>query len=190
MIRAPAPGRARRRRHSRGSAPRAPAAAPNPKRGCGRGRRAGRSAIPAAARPRARSRQDLHLAELVGDRLAWPGDVAVDLVGELQLRQGGIVAQISERPLAAPAIGVDAGVDDEPRRAPHLVGQAAEILIGRPVDAHQRAEPFDVEAPALAIAGEIGLLAEFGPVSVPPAPARAWKLCPGVHSCSASAGRL
>ena len=63
---------------------------------------------------------DLELADLVGEGLARPGDVAVDLVDDVVLGQGGVVEHEVDRPLARPAEGVHAGVDDEPAGAPRV----------------------------------------------------------------------
>jgi hypothetical protein len=55
---------------------------------------------------------------------------------------------------------MDAGVDDEPRGAPDLVRELAELLVRRLVNADLSAEPFGVQAPALAVPGKILFLAE------------------------------
>src|SRR3546814_6030615 len=91
-------------------------------------------------------------------------DVAVDFGFDFVLREGGVAGEIVDRLVAAPAHSVDAGIDDKTDRPPHLVGLAAELLIGRPVDAHADAQPFSVEAPTLALAREIGLAPEIWPL--------------------------
>src|SRR3569623_2582985 len=90
------------------------------------------------------------LAELVGERLAGPANVAVNLGLHLVLRQRRVAGEVIDRLLSRPAVAVDAGVDHQPRRAPHLVAQLPELLVWRPVDAELVAEPFAVAAPALA----------------------------------------
>ena len=50
---------------------------------------------------------------------------------------------------------VDAGVDHQPHRAPHLVAQLAEPFVGGAVDPHLLAQVLGIEPPALAEAGEI-----------------------------------
>ena len=55
---------------------------------------------------------------------------------------------------------MDARVDDQPARAPHLVGQPAEVLVGRLVDPHDGAQPLGVESPPFAVAGERRAAAE------------------------------
>src|SRR6185312_9315987 len=64
------------------------------------------------------------------------------------------------RLLSRPAVAVDPGVDHQPRRAPHRIALLAEPLVGRAVDAHLDPEPLAIEAPALAVAREIEVLAE------------------------------
>ncbi len=51
---------------------------------------------------------DLQLAELVGEGLSGPGDVAFDLGGDLVLGERGVGAQVVHRLLAAPAELMDA----------------------------------------------------------------------------------
>ena len=53
-----------------------------------------------------------------------------------------------------------AGVDDEADRAPHFVGQLAEVVVGIIIEAHVEAELLRVEAPAFAVGDEIGRSAE------------------------------
>src|SRR5690625_2303312 len=105
---------------------------------------------------------DLQLAQLVAQGLGGPGDVAVDLGGDLVLGQGGVVAQEGQRLVAAPAQVMDAGVDHQAGGAPHFVGQAAEVLIRRLVDAHLLAQLLHVQAPAFAVGGDVAVAAEVG----------------------------
>src|SRR6185369_12798271 len=98
--------------------------------------------------------QDLHLSELVSECLSGPCDVTVDFGRDLVLRQRHGFLHVCERLLTTPAVLMDASVDDQPRRAPDLVRQLAEYLVRRLVDADLSAEPFGVQAPALAVAGE------------------------------------
>ena len=103
---------------------------------------------------------DGELAQLVGQGLAGPADVAIDLGPDLVQRQRGVRREIIDRLLAGPAVAVQAGVDHEARRAPHFVALLAEPLVGRAIDAHLDPEPFGVQAPTLAIAGKIQAAAE------------------------------
>src|SRR3546814_10890343 len=67
------------------------------------------------------------------------------------LGERGIVVQIALRPFAAPPLRMKTGVDDQPRRAPCLIGQHSEQLIGRFVHAHFFAKRFGIELPSLAL---------------------------------------
>src|SRR5690606_13073322 len=68
------------------------------------------------------------IADVVGQRLARPGDVTVDLVLDVELRQCRVAGQVVDRLLPRPALRMQAGVDHQARRAPHFHGQAAEVL--------------------------------------------------------------
>ena len=72
---------------------------------------------------------DLQLADLVGQRLAGVGDVAIDLGFDIGVGKRGIVVHEGDRLLLGPALGVDAGVDHQPGRAPHLIAQPAHVLL-------------------------------------------------------------
>ena len=108
----------------------------------------------------AAQRYDPDLAELVRERLTGPCDVAIGLGAYLVLGQRGVLLQVVERLLAAPAFPVHAGVDDEPACTPHLVAQAAKILVRRLVHVHLDAELLAVERPAFAESAEIGVPAK------------------------------
>ena len=99
-------------------------------------------------------------ADLVGKRLAGPGNVAVDLGADLVHRQGRVRRQVVDGLLPRPALRMDAGIDDQPAGAPHLVGKTAEVIVRRIVHAHLDAELFGVQAPAFAIGMRIELLPE------------------------------
>src|SRR4030095_5034846 len=79
---------------------------------------------------------DLQFAELVCNRLARPRDVTIDLGRELVLGDRHRLRHILERLLAAPAVVMNASVDDQTRRAPDLIRQLAEFLIRCLVDAN------------------------------------------------------
>src|SRR3546814_8515922 len=61
---------------------------------------------------------DLELADLVGQRLPRRADVAVDLVDHVLAGLGRVVPEVLDRPLAAPALAVHAGVDPKPNPPP------------------------------------------------------------------------
>src|SRR6476469_4115961 len=71
-------------------------------------------------------RADLELAALVRERLAGPYDVAVVLRLDLRSRLRAVGREVRDRLLARPAHLVDARVEHEADRAPHLVGELAE----------------------------------------------------------------
>jgi len=76
---------------------------------------------------------DLALADLVGERLARPADVAVGFDHRVGLGQPGVVAQEVDRALTLPAQCVHAGVDDQAPGAPRLGVEHAEALALRAV---------------------------------------------------------
>ena len=93
--------------------------------------------------------QNLQLADLVGQCLAGPRDVAVHL--GLHLRLGGcrVVVEVIDHLLAGPVLGVDAGIDDEADGAHDVALEAAIVGVGVLVEAHILAQPLGVEPPAL-----------------------------------------
>ena len=105
--------------------------------------------------------QDRHLAQIVGERLGRPGDVAVDLGADLVLGERRVVPQVGDRPVPGPTHGVDAGVDHQAGCAPGLVAQHAEPLVRSLVHAHLLAQGLAVERPALAISADVALATEL-----------------------------
>ncbi len=100
-------------------------------------------------------------ADLVCEGLTRPGDVAVDLRADFVHRQRGVRCEVVYGLFSRPALGVNPGIDDQPTGAPHLVGEAAEVIIRRVVHAHFDAEFLGVEAPSLSESVRIELLAEL-----------------------------
>ena len=98
---------------------------------------------------------NLHLPDLVGQRLARGADVAIDLVDNVLVSLGGVGLEIGDRLFAAPAHRMHAGVDHQPHRAPHLIGQLAEAVVGVVIQAHVVTELLGIKAPALTIGDEI-----------------------------------
>ena len=96
----------------------------------------------------------------MAQRLAGPGDVAVDLGRDLVLAQGRVRAHEIERLLATPAHRVDAGVDHQPARAPGGIAQLAEALVGRAVNPHLVAEFFGIGRPALTVGRDVAVATE------------------------------
>src|SRR5919112_954123 len=85
------------------------------------------SASTASGTPPAQPDQ-LHPADHVGQGLAGIGHVAVDLVLDVGPGEGGVGQQVVDRLVAAPAEGVQAGVDDQPAGPPAVERQHAEAL--------------------------------------------------------------
>ena len=110
---------------------------------------------------------DLQFADLVRQRLARVADVAVDFIDDVEFGLCRVRLEVIDRLLPRPVLVMQAGVDDEPHGAPHLVGQLAELVVGILVEPHLFAEALAVEAPAfderggLEVAAELRQLAEF-----------------------------
>src|SRR6266478_10068419 len=104
--------------------------------------------------------EKLALAQVVRQRLPRPGDVAVHLGAELSLGERGVLPEVLDRLLARPALGMNAGVDDQARGAPDLVAEHAKALVGRVVQPHLEPELLAVQRPAFAVSGDVGELAE------------------------------
>ena len=106
--------------------------------------------------------EDLELADLVGQSLAGPGDVAVDLGLDAGLVDVRVVVEVVDHLLAGPALGVDAGVDDEADGAPDVGLEAAIVGVRILVEADILAQPLGVEAPTFDEGGVAAVLAELG----------------------------
>ena len=117
---------------------------------------------PSAASARGAKLEDLHLADLVGERLAGNGDVALDLGDDFGAAHAAIGEHIFDRLIAGPTLGVDAGIDDEAHRAQHLVVEAAEALIGVGLHAELVPERLGIERPALDEGGVAAEAHEIG----------------------------
>ncbi len=100
---------------------------------------------------------DLELTGLVRERLTRRGDVAVDLDDDVVLRLRRVGGEVVDRLLPRHALRVDAGVDDEPDRAPHLVRELAELRVRVLVEADARTEALGVQRPSF---DERGVAAE------------------------------
>ena len=68
--------------------------------------------------------EDLELADHVAGRLARIVEIALDLLDDVALGQQANCPGNIDRLLAGPALGVDAGVGDQPDRAPQLRSRA------------------------------------------------------------------
>jgi hypothetical protein len=67
--------------------------------------------------------QNLQLADLVGQSLAGPRDVAVHLGLDAGLVDGRVVVEEIDHLLAGPVLGVDAGIDDQANGAPDVASR-------------------------------------------------------------------
>src|SRR5438105_9597534 len=92
---------------------------------------------------------DFALADLVGQSLAWPDNVAIHFVHRLTLGQADVVEEELDRLLARPAQVVQSGVDDQAARTPGLVAKHAEArqLVG--IQPELVGKPLRVQRPAL-----------------------------------------
>src|SRR3989475_11145549 len=97
----------------------------------------------------------------VGERLAGIHDVAVHLDDDVLLRLGGVVLEEVDRLLARPPHRVEPGVEHETDRAPHLVGELAELGVRVLIHAELGPEAFGVEPPAFDERGVAAVAAEL-----------------------------
>src|SRR4051812_35795671 len=100
---------------------------------------------------------DRELADLVRERLAGNGDVAIDLGGSVGRAHRAVVEHVFDRLLTRPMLGMEAGVGDQPHSAQDLVVEMAVILIGIGEEAKLIAKALRIERPAL---GKSGVAAE------------------------------
>ena len=100
------------------------------------------------------------LTDLVTERLCRPRHIAIGLALHLSLVDGGVVVEEVDNLLASPVLVVEAGVDDEPYGAQHVVLQVAVIAVRILVKSDLFPQPFRIERSALSIGGVILILAE------------------------------
>src|SRR6266404_708169 len=91
---------------------------------------------------------DLELAQLVGQRLPRPHDVAVDLDRDVLIGLTGVVLEKLDGLLARPVHRVHSGVDHQPHRAPHFVAELPELGIRIGVQPKILAKTLAVQRPA------------------------------------------
>src|SRR6266446_5793168 len=72
---------------------------------------------------------DFELTHLVTKRLARPHDVAIDFDDDVLIGLGGVGAEEVEGLIARPAHRVQARVNHEPDRTPHLVSELTELRV-------------------------------------------------------------
>ena len=137
--------------------------------------------------------QNLHLPDLVGQRLARPSNVAVHLGLHAGLIHVRVLVEVLDHLVAGPALGVDAGIDHQADGAPDVGFQAAVVGVGVLVEANVLAQPLGVERPSL----RVGRVARriCGTPARPSAPAR-WRSagdgreCPRDRRSTSTAYRL
>ena len=76
-----------------------------------------------------------------------------------------MVVEVIDHLLAAPALRVHAGIDDQPNGAPDVALQAAVVGVGVLVEAHLLAQPLGVQPPSLDVRRIMLMLAEGGRVA-------------------------
>ena len=104
--------------------------------------------------------EDLELAELVGQRLARPGDVAVGLGLDRRLVLRRMLVEEVDHLLARPVLVVHAGVEHQPIGAQQFIGQMAVVAQRVLIETDFLAEPLGIQRPAFDVGGVAGLLAE------------------------------
>ena len=125
--------------------------------------------------------EKLELADHVAGRLARVVEIALDFLGRVALGNQRVGPEIVDCLLAAPALGMDARVDDQPNRAPQLRRIHAELGIWVVVEAHLPAQPFRIQPPAFAISDVDPNRRNFGTFGSSCASA-IWKWWPGAPS--------
>ena len=106
--------------------------------------------------------ENLKLANFVGERLAWPRDVAIDLGLNAGLVDGRVIVEVVDHLLARPVLRVNAGVDYEANGAPYVGLEPAVVGIGVLVEADIFAKTLGIESPAFSECGVAAKFAKFG----------------------------
>src|SRR5581483_8080509 len=105
--------------------------------------------------------EEFELAELIRKRLARPRDVAVDFALHVRLVHSRVLMEVVDHLLPRPMLVVDAGIDHEPDRAPHLVLESAIVAVWVLIEPYLFAESLGVEGPAFDECGVAAVLAEL-----------------------------
>src|SRR5436309_12186316 len=101
---------------------------------------------------------DFELTDLVSQRLCGPDDVTINFHGDVLIRLGGIGAEEVNGLIARPSHRMQARIDDQPYRAPHLIREPAKLRVRILVKAHFLAERLRIEGPAFNKCGVAGVL--------------------------------
>src|SRR5687768_15820033 len=107
---------------------------------------------------------NLQLTDLVGERLSGPGDVPVDLDGDVMQRLAAVHREVIDGVLTRPPHRVQPRVDHEAHGTPHIVRECAESRIGIGVQPQIAAKRFGVQTPPFDERGESEVFAELGNV--------------------------
>src|SRR5712672_956893 len=92
---------------------------------------------------------NLELPDLIGQSLTGPGDITVYLIFDLEVALRRVCLEERECLLAIPMFVMDAGVDDETQRAPHVEGQLAKLVIRIAQHTQLVSQTLRIECPAL-----------------------------------------
>ena len=104
--------------------------------------------------------QNLQHAHLVGQSLTWVDQIAFDLGDDFTVAHAGVVFHVGYGLFAAPALGVHAGIHNQPHSAEHLGLQSAEIVQRLALETRLPGELLGVQGPAFRIDGESEEVAE------------------------------
>ena len=107
---------------------------------------------------------DFYLTHFIGQCLARPEDIAVNLSTNVVKRKGRINSHKINRLITCPAHGVHAGIHYQSQCTPHFIAQAAEITVGIIIHSHFQAKPFGVERPSLTVCRKSRYSSEFGQI--------------------------
>ena len=128
----------------------------------------------------------LQLSDLVHQRLPRPDDVSVDLDRNSRIAHPGVLPEELDRPLPVPSERVEAGIDHESDRPPHVEGELAHFGVRVPIKSELLSQTFRVESPAFYERGRPALARNGGRWSSSCARA-IWRWCPGTASWSVRA---
>ena len=94
---------------------------------------------------------DLALAELVRQLLAGPDGVAVHLDLRVDHGQRAPLVHEPDRPRAVPALRMQPGVHDQPRRAERLRVEHPDALVLRGIELHLIGQALGIQPPAFRV---------------------------------------
>src|SRR5437762_13879226 len=107
-------------------------------------------------------REDAQFTDLVGGRLSWHHQIAVDLGFRKALLQLGVSDQVVDRPGSRPAEAVQSGIHYQPTGPVGFGAQASEARIRVGIKAKVLSKPLRVESPAFAVTRVPVVAADLG----------------------------